>query len=114
MTFEHQVRGQPGEQEIKQIIGCEVSGAGSPERTLTENVPRARAHFDCSRGWAVTTRHPSDPRRKPQQTYYSDGNEHRAPAEIGHQKAGADCADDIPPLQTRHHATAGEAPVVFG
>src|SRR3954462_7370590 len=113
MTFEHQVRGQPGEQKIKEIIGCEVSGAGSPERTLAENVPRARAHFDCSRRWAVAARHPLYPRGKPQQTYYADANEHRPPAEIGHEEAGANCADAVPPLQTRHYATAGEAAIVF-
>src|SRR5260221_13321269 len=92
MTLALQIKGQPGGGEIKKIVAAEMSGAGSPEGALGEDV---EVSGSCGVGAsdAGTAGHPCGPGGEPEQGDEAHADEDGAPSVLGHEEPGAESAD---------------------
>ena len=87
MPLPNQIKGQPGEQEIPEIVRAEKPEEGGPCRPLAQNIGNARDTAGVVGGDARPTRHPFEPARQPEQAAQSQGDEERPPAEVRHEDA---------------------------
>src|SRR5438105_7992725 len=101
MAFLREIRRQPCQKKVGEIIKTKVAGGTSPEIALFENrhVTDQGGCSDRGRGWSSGL--PAKPCGNPKKTGKSHPKENRAPAVFCNEQAGAERTDRGAKLQAR-------------
>src|SRR5579864_1055580 len=99
MTHADQIRRQPGNHEIEEVVAAEVAGGGAPKGTMPQNDRPAGAFVRGVWQDAAAARLPSAPRWEPYEAEQPDADEDGTPAESRHQDTCAESAGSIPEFQ---------------
>src|SRR6266478_6147816 len=90
MPLRYQVRRQPGEQEVPQVIASEQSEKGTPDVSAAQDLADSGRRRALDGRCYVVAWPPDHPRNEPEQARGAHGEEHDAPTVVGDQL----CADE--------------------
>ncbi len=115
MALGFQVMGQPGDQEIPEIVGAEESRAAENGRALAENPDHAWHLALVHRGGeGFAAGHPEQPGNQPHQAAETQADEQRAPSETGYGKCAHERAQRGSALGAGVNPGVSKASMILG
>ena len=113
VKFVAEVRRQPGNDEIPDIVSTEKAEKTSPRRALRTNLRQARHLADLFADQRLVFGSPDEPRHQPQQAQRARDVEENAPSVSAHHQAADQNAERRTDLATRVNRRVGKAALLF-
>src|SRR5947209_17336690 len=101
MQLVAEVRRQPGQDEIPDVIAAEQSDERAPRRSLRADLPHARHLALDLTDQRLILRSPDVPRNQPEEAQAAGDEEKHAPAEAPHEEAACQDTDGRPEFAPR-------------